>query len=128
MVWELTGITLTPDHEYGIVGNSGSTVDFITDANWAEDQIHTGVAATANRGYFRRYPGEHQRGCLRSLLAAAGVAGTQVATAGDIATFTYQGDTYLFESDAAAGFQQGSDLLVRVTGATGTLSTTNVLV
>jgi hypothetical protein len=32
--------------DYGVVGNSGTTVDFIIDANWNEDVIRTGFGAT----------------------------------------------------------------------------------
>jgi hypothetical protein len=58
-----------------------------------------------------------------ALVAGAGAGQIGLTHAG---TFTYQGDTYLLQNNVAAGFLDADDLLVRVTGATGTLSTASV--
>jgi hypothetical protein len=111
--------------EDGAAGNSGSTVDFITDANWAEDVINSGLAATAVNTVTAA--NQASINAAATLVAAAGIAAQDITGAGHIGTFTYQGDTYLFEDDGIVGFNDTGDLLIRVTGATGTLSTANVV-
>jgi Ca2+-binding RTX toxin-like protein len=112
----------------GAVGNSGSTVDFVTDANWAEDVIHTGFASTA----VDTVSGAVQASVNAAATLSAAVALVAGAGAGQVGvthlgTFTYQGDTFLLQNNNTAGFVDTDDLLIRVTGATGTLSTANVV-
>jgi Ca2+-binding RTX toxin-like protein len=117
---------IDPNLEDGVAGNSGSTVDFITDANWSEDVIHTGT----DSGGVSTVTAAHQTqiNAAATLVVAAGIAAQDIAFAtNNIGTFTYQGDTYLLQNNVATTFDDTDDLLVRVTGATGTLSTTNVV-
>jgi serralysin len=111
--------------EDGVAGNSGSTVDFITDANWAEDVIHSTLASNTVNTISAAT--QTSINAAATLVAAAGIAAGTITGSGHIGTFTYQGDTYLFEDGATAGFQDTKDLLIRVTGATGTLSIANVV-
>jgi Ca2+-binding RTX toxin-like protein len=125
--------SILPLLQDGVVGNSGSTVDFITDANWSEDVIHTGTAATAidsvgstTQANINAAATLAAAAAIAAGAGAQGTAGAQIGL-GHAGTFTYQGDTYLLENLVTAGFVDGNDLLIRVTGATGTLSTANVV-
>ena len=60
-----------------------------------------------------------------SIAAAANIAMTaaNTTTAGDIVLFTYQSKVYAtIEKDAAAGFTDGTDFIVEITGVTGTVT------
>jgi hypothetical protein len=89
--------------------------------------IHTGTAS----GGVSTVTAAHQTqiNAAATLVLAAGIAAGDIAFGtNNIGTFTYQGDTYLLQNNVAATFDDTDDLLIRVTGATGTLSTANVVV
>jgi Ca2+-binding RTX toxin-like protein len=114
---------IDPNLRDGLAGNSGSTVDFITDANWAEDRINTGFASAAVDTVSAA--NQASINAAATLTDAAAIAVGSIALT-HIGTFTYQGDTYLLQNNVTGGFVDADDLLIRVTGATGTLSTANV--
>ena len=65
-----------------------------------------------------------------SIAAAANIAMTaaNTTTAGDIVLFTYQSKVYAtIEKDAAAGFTDGTDFIVEITGVSGTVTAADII-
>lgn len=111
--------------EDGDNATGGGPVEFITDVNWAEDRIQTsvGVAFAANMG---AGTGVNLATAATNAIAAAnalaGGGATQVG-----AQFTFGGRTYLaINQDAAfTTFNDATDLLLDITGVTGTIGASN---
>jgi Ca2+-binding RTX toxin-like protein len=114
---------INPNLDDGVAGNSGTTVDFIADLAWGSDIIVSGTDA----GAVDTVSAANQAAidAAATLALAAGIAANDI-TLGDIGTFTYQGDTYLLQELNTEAFVDADDLLVRITGATGTVTATSV--
>ncbi len=103
----------------------GGPVEFITDVNWAEDRIQTPVAVAfaANMGAGTGVNlATSTTNAIAAANALAGGGATQVA-----AQFTFGGRTYLaINQDAAfTTFNDVTDLLLDITGVTGTIGASN---
>jgi hypothetical protein len=86
--------------------NAGATVSIVTLADG--DQANVTAAA--------------------SLTAAAGLVAAAAATDGATALFTYGADSYVFHNvDGNGTFNAASDILVKVTGVTGTLDASDIV-
>ena len=104
--------------------SGGGPVEFITDVNFAEDRFDTPTAITfaTNLG-----------AGVGANLAAAADASINAATALNggtntvAAQFTFGGRTYLAINLVNNGFLDVDDLLLDITGATGTIATSNFI-
>jgi Ca2+-binding RTX toxin-like protein len=103
---------------------AGGPIERITDVNWAEDRFDTPVNITLAQ--------VANIGAAANLNAAANEAINLVTAANGgtntvAAQFTFGGNTYLAINLLANGFQDANDLLIDITGATGTIATTNFI-
>jgi hypothetical protein len=104
-------------------GSSGGTVEFITDLNWAADSFDfpwsVEFAAVTSAG---------SAGSLGQAAANALLAAWQQNGSADVnvcAAFAFQGRTYLVADSNLThngAFQNNDDILVDITGATGTIN------
>jgi Ca2+-binding RTX toxin-like protein len=104
---------------------AGGPVEVITDVNFDEDRFqapiavvfanNTGAGTGANLN-------EAANNALNASAALSGNAANITAT-----TFTFGGQTYLAINQVGAGFQDATDLLLNITGATGTINTTDFI-
>ena len=110
--------------------SAGGLIDTITDLDWTDDDVHlNGVTPNFARNYGAAFASQ---GTLASAASAAAstafVDGGASAGTRDAAQFTYGGRTYLLVEAASFGsFVDIDDLLVDITGATGTISTTHLV-
>jgi Ca2+-binding RTX toxin-like protein len=115
----------TTTAEDGDNATGGGPVEFITDVNFDQDRFQTPAAIVfaANMG----------AGNGANLAQSANIAlNASAALSGDTANltaaqFTFVGRTYLAINQADAGFQDDTDLLLDITGATGTIATSNFI-
>jgi hypothetical protein len=102
----------------------GGPVEQITDLDWAEDRFDTAVAVTfaANMG---AGTGVDLNASANNAIAAAfALAGGGVNVVA--AQFTFGGRTYVAIDQVVLGtFLDANDLLIDITGVTGTIATTN---
>lgn len=123
----------------GLVGTSFTTMDTITDLNLGGATLVLGVdrvvlsAATfaafgatdlINAGAALTMTGPNLAGAVQALFNAGGALNGSL---NDVGLFTYGTDTYLIATDNAAGFQANGDVIVKVTGVTGTLDLSDIL-
>jgi Ca2+-binding RTX toxin-like protein len=105
--------------------NAGGPVEFITDLNWAEDRIQTFVAVVAANA---TGPGaaanleDAADNAIAASLALAGGGAQRVA-----ATFAFNGRSYVAidQGGAFGAFTDSFDLLIDITGVTGTVALAN---
>jgi hypothetical protein len=105
----------------------GGPVEQITDLNRAEDRFWTGTTVTfaANLG---AGTGATLAASANNAIAAALALSGSPATAWVAAQFTFGGRTYLTIDQAVRGtFVDTNDLLIDITGATGTITTSNFI-
>jgi Ca2+-binding RTX toxin-like protein len=111
-------------------GAAGGAIDMVTDLNWAEDNLalQAGPAVDFARNYGSAFTGQ---GTLASAAqTAVSTAFAEAASAGCnvAAQFTFGGRTYLVaDVNNVGSFTDTDDLLIDITGATGTISTTRLL-
>jgi Ca2+-binding RTX toxin-like protein len=107
----------------------GGPVEQITDLDWSADKFDTQLNVTfaANMG---AGTGANLNAAATNALAAAfalgGSGGAQVTAA----QFTFSGRTYVVIEQTTAGtavFDDATDLLLDITGATGTIATSNFI-
>ena len=104
----------------------GGPVELITDVDWSVDRFQTTAINTLT---FAFNAGAGTGGTLaasanNAINAAAALGGTQFVAA----QFTFGGRTYLaMNVDGGANFADGSDLLLEITGVTGTISSGNFI-
>jgi Ca2+-binding RTX toxin-like protein len=106
----------------------GGPVELITDVNWAEDRIQTSavIAFAANTGAGTGVNlATSATNAIAAANALAGGGATQVA-----AQFTFGGRNYLaINQDAAfTTFNDPTDLLLDITGVTGTIGASNFII
>jgi Ca2+-binding RTX toxin-like protein len=103
-------------------GAAGAAIEHITDLNWAEDRLLTlrAVAFAANVG---APTGANLSAAAGNALAAALTLGGD-ATVNVAAQFTFGGHTYVAinQDTAFNAFDDAGDLLLDITGATGTIA------
>jgi hypothetical protein len=104
----------------------GGPVELITDVNWAEDKFDTATNVTfaANMGAGTGVDlNASANNAVAAAFALAGGGANVVA-----AQFTFGGRTYLAIDQANAGaFDDADDLLLDITGATGTIGNSNFI-
>ena len=115
------------DNDDGQNAAGGGPVEFITDVDFAVDRFQTTVtiAFAANMG--AGTGGTLAASANNALAAADALAG---GAAGDLvaAQFTFNGRTYLaIDQNTGGAFDDGDDLLLDITGATGTIGTGNFI-
>jgi Ca2+-binding RTX toxin-like protein len=99
----------------------GGPVERITDANWDQDRFRAPIAVVfaANMGAGTGATlAESANNALTASAALSGNAANITA-----ASFTFAGRSYLAINQVGAGFQDATDLLLDVTGGTGTIDT-----
>jgi Ca2+-binding RTX toxin-like protein len=103
----------------------GGPVDLIADVNWAEDRFLTSIAVTfatnsgAGTGTDLNASANNAIAAAFALNGGAGVVAAQ---------FTFGGRTYLAIDQGSIGtFVDANDLLVDITGATGTIGASNFI-
>ena len=117
-----------PPMDDGNNAAGGGPVELITDVNWAEDKFNTVTKVTfaANVG---APTGANLNASANNAVAAAfalaGGGGTTVVAA----QFTFGGRIYLAieQTVGNAVFDDATDLLLDITGATGTISASNFI-
>jgi Ca2+-binding RTX toxin-like protein len=107
----------------------GGPVEQITDLDWSVDRFDTQLNVTfaANMG---AGTGANLNAASTNALAAAFALGGSGPAQVTAAQFTFSGRTYLVIEQTAAGtaaFDDLTDLLVDITGATGTIGNTNFI-
>ena len=106
----------------------GGPVELITDVNWAEDKFDTAVNVTFAANMGAGTGGDLNASANNAIAAAfalAGGGGTTVVAA----QFTFGGRTYVAIEQTAGNntFTDATDLLLDITGATGTIATSNFI-
>jgi hypothetical protein len=102
----------------------GGPVEFITDVDWSVDRFDTepNLTFAANTGAGTGV--DLATSATNAINAAAALGGTQFVAA----QFTFGGRTYLaMNIDGAANFVDATDLLVDITGVTGTIGASNFI-
>ena len=100
----------------------GGPVEFITDVDFAVDRFRTPAALTFATNTGAGTGVDLATSATNAINAAAALGGTQLVAA----QFTFGGRSYLaMNIDAAANFTDASDLLVDITGFTGTIGASN---
>jgi len=102
-------------------GAAGGAIETVTDLNWAEDAIDT-VPVTFGRNYGAAFTSQ---GTLTSAADAAVSTAFVEAGGGTVAAqFVFGGRTFLtVDLDDDGSFLDANDLLIDITGVTGTTST-----
>jgi Ca2+-binding RTX toxin-like protein len=101
----------------------GGPVELITDVNWAEDKFRTDVATVTFAANMGAGTGADLNSSANNAIAAAfALSGNPAAVVA--AQFTFGGHTYLaINQDATLNqFLDAGDLLLDITGATGTIA------
>jgi hypothetical protein len=103
----------------------GGPVEFITDVSWAEDRIQTPVAVAFAANVGAGTGVNLATSATNAIAAANALAGGGATQVG--AQFTFSGRTYLaINQDAAfTTFNDATDLLLDITGVTGTIGASN---
>lgn len=106
------------------VGAASTATTTITDLVAGTDKIGFGTAITSVVTLTTNYDSQAD---LITAAAAAGTGATGTAvTAGIAAVFDYKSEKYvLIDANNTAGYTDGTDILLKVTGLTGTLATTD---
>lgn len=102
----------------------GGPVEWITDVNWAEDRFDTtpNITFATNTG---AGTGVDLNASANNAIAAATALNGGVDTVA--AQFTFGGRSYLAINLGNAGFLDADDLLLDITGVTGTIATSNFI-
>ena len=105
----------------------GGPVEFVTDVNWAEDKFQTLVQPVTFAANMGAGTGANLAASANNAIAAAqALSGGN--TAWVAAQFTFAGRTYLAIDQANHGvFDDADDLLIDITGVTGTIATSNFI-
>jgi Ca2+-binding RTX toxin-like protein len=105
----------------------GGPVELITDLNWAEDKVLTQTQTVTFAANLGAGTGADLAASANNALAAAqALSGGN--TAWVAAQFTFSGHTYLAIDQANHGaFDDTDDLLLDITGVTGTISSSNFI-
>jgi Ca2+-binding RTX toxin-like protein len=106
----------------------GGPVEFITDVNWAEDKFDTATDVTFAANMGAGTGGDLNASANNAIAAAFALAGGGVATV-VAAQFTFGGRTYVAIEQTAGNnrFTDATDLLLDITGVTGTIATSNFI-
>jgi Ca2+-binding RTX toxin-like protein len=126
----ISGGTGADQFRYGMPAGDGNNADgggpveFITDVNWAEDQFFTGTQTVTFTTSAGAGTGANLAAAANNAIGAAfGLAGS---TGWVAAQFTFGGRTYLAVDQTNAGaFVDADDLLIDITGVTGTIGNGN---
>jgi Ca2+-binding RTX toxin-like protein len=118
-------IFLYDAHDDGDNAAGGGPVEFITDLDFGVDRLDTFVQVTfaANVGAGTGVNLAASAG--NAIAAAVALSGNPAAVAA--AQFTFGGRTYLAIDQANAGFNDTDDLLIDITGASGTITAASFL-
>jgi Ca2+-binding RTX toxin-like protein len=100
----------------------GGPVEFITDVDFSTDKFQTTTAITFATNIGAGTGGDLNASANNAITAATALNGGINTVA---AQFTFGGRTYLAINVANAGFLDADDLLLDITGATGTIATGN---
>jgi hypothetical protein len=99
-------------------------VEFITDVNFGEDKFDTTPNMTFATNTGAGTGVDLATSANNAINAAAALGGTQAVAA----QFTFGGRTYLaINTDLAANFNDPTDLLLDITGATGAIGNSNFI-
>jgi len=127
----LTGGTGADDFNFAAGDNDATVagVDVITDFDANSDTIGTGFVATEAQDLTGN---DYDTGNATLIAAIADAVATDTAfdgTGEDAFIFTYGGKTYLTQDlDADGAFAQANDIVIDITGYTGTFDTADVIV
>jgi Ca2+-binding RTX toxin-like protein len=113
--------------EDGNNAGGGGPVELVTDVSWAEDKFDTATNVTfaANLG---PGTGANLATSANNAIAAALALSGNPATAWVAAQFTFAGRTYVAIDQAGRGaFVDTDDLLIDITGVTGTIATSSFI-
>ena len=114
----------TTASEDGDNATGGGPVEFITDVNFDQDRFLTTTAITFATNLGAGVGANLAASATAAINAAAALGGTQAVAA----EFTFGGRTYLaINTDLAANFNDPTDLLLDITGATGTIDATDFI-
>jgi Ca2+-binding RTX toxin-like protein len=105
----------------------GGPLELINDVNWAEDKFDTATQVTFAANMGAGTGGDLNASANNAIAAAFALAGGGVNEVA--AQFTFGGRTYVaINQDAAFNtFTDATDLLIDITGVTGTIATTNFI-
>ena len=102
----------------------GGPVEFITDVDFAVDRFRTPTALTFATNTGAGTGVDLATSATNAINAAAALGGTQLVAA----QFTFGGRSYLaMNTDGAANFVDATDLLVDITGFTGSIGNSNFI-
>jgi hypothetical protein len=101
----------------------GGPVEFITDVDFSVDKFQTTPAMTFATNTGAGTGVDLATSANNALNSAAALAGVQTVAA----QFTFSGHTYLAINIANAGFLDSDDLLLDITGATGSIGASNFI-
>jgi hypothetical protein len=100
------------------------TDEAITDLNWAEDKFDTPIQVTFAANMGAGTGADLNASANNAIAAAFALAGGGVNVVA--AQFTFGGRTYVAIDQIVLGtFVDANDLLIDITGVTGTIATTN---
>ena len=126
------GAALTTFAFQSVANSTGAKFDTIANANFSHDEFDASLCGNVITGINAAVIA----GALSSLTFDANLAadlgasqlGANHAVLFTASSGTLSGDTFLIvDCNGTAGYQAGADLVMRLTGATGTLSTANFL-
>ena len=102
---------------------AGGPVERITDVNWAVDRFDTtpNITFATNIGNAAANLNAAANEAINAATALNGGVNTVAAQ------FTFGGNTYVAINLAANGFQDANDLLIDITGVTGTIGNSNFI-
>jgi Ca2+-binding RTX toxin-like protein len=104
----------------------GGPVELITDVNWAEDKFDTATQVTFATNTGAGTGVDLNASANNAIAAAFALAGGGATVAA--AQFTFAGRTYVAIDQAGLGtFVDAQDLLLDITGVTGTIATSNFI-
>ncbi len=105
----------------------GGPVELITDLNWAEDKFDTPTAVTFAANMGAGTGGDLNSSANNAIAAAFALSGNPAAQVA--AQFTFGGRTYVAinQDGALNAFLDTGDLLIDITGVTGTIATSNFI-
>ena len=109
----------------------GGPVEFVTDVDWSVDRFRTDALAVTFAANMGAGTGGDLDDSASNALAAAFALGGSGAAQVTAAQFTFGGRTYLVIEQTTAGtaafFDTTADLLIDITGVTGTIATSNFI-
>ncbi len=110
----------------GSGAGSNGPVELLTDVNFNEDRFQTPVAVVFAANVGEQWGGGDLTQAANDALTASATLSGSAANI-TAAQFTFRGLTFLAINQVGAGFQDATDLLLQITGATGTIDATDFI-